>query len=63
MTKEEIYAFISANPASHVATVEGNKPHVRGILLYRADENGIVFHTGKMKDLHKQLIEIGRAHV
>jgi pyridoxamine 5'-phosphate oxidase len=35
--------------------VEGDKPHVRGMLLYRADENGILFHTGKTKDLHKQL--------
>jgi pyridoxamine 5'-phosphate oxidase len=23
--------------------------------MYRADENGIIFHTGKMKDVHKQL--------
>jgi uncharacterized pyridoxamine 5'-phosphate oxidase family protein len=27
------------------------------MLLYRADENGILFHTGKMKDLHRQLTE------
>lgn len=46
---------MNANPVFHLATVEGNKPHVRGLLLYRADENGIIFHTGKMKDLHKQL--------
>ncbi len=25
------------------------------MLLYRADERGIVFHTGKMRDLHRQL--------
>ena len=24
-------------------------------MLFRSDENGIMFHTGKMKDLHKQL--------
>jgi len=23
--------------------------------VYRADENGLVFHTGKMKDIHRQL--------
>ncbi|MDI6794865.1 MAG: pyridoxamine 5'-phosphate oxidase family protein [bacterium] len=57
MTKEKIYAFLNTNPAMHLATVEGDKPHVRGILMYRADENGIVFHTGKVKDLHKQLTE------
>lgn len=55
MTKKEILDFLTANPMFHLATVEGNKPHVRGMLLYRADENGIVFNTGKTKDLHKQL--------
>ena len=55
MNKSEILALINANPACHLATVEGNAPHVRGILLYRADENGLIFHTGSTKDLHKQL--------
>lgn len=55
MNKNEILIFLNANPVFHLATIEGNKPHVRGLLLYRADEKGIVFHTGKMKDLHKQL--------
>lgn len=55
MNKSEIFEFINANPIFHLATVEVNKPHVRGMLMYRADENGIIFHTGKGKDLHKQL--------
>lgn len=55
MNKNEILAFLNANPIFHLATVEGDKPHVRGLLLYRADDNGILFHTGKNKDLHKQL--------
>ena len=55
MTKQEIYAFMNANPTCFLATVENSKPHVRGVLLYRADENGIIFHTGKMKELHRQL--------
>jgi pyridoxamine 5'-phosphate oxidase len=55
MTKSEILALINANLACHLATVEGNAPHVRGILLYRADENGLVFHTGNTKDLYHQL--------
>lgn len=57
MTKNEIFEFLNANPVFHLATIEGNKPHVRGMLLYRADENGIVFHTGKMRELHRQLTE------
>lgn len=57
MNKNEILEFLNANPVFHLATVEGDKPRVRGLLLYKADENGIIFHTGKMKDLHKQLTE------
>jgi pyridoxamine 5'-phosphate oxidase len=55
MTKNEILNFLNDNPVFHLATVEGNKPHVRGLLLYRADQSGILFHTGKTKDLHRQL--------
>lgn len=57
MDKNKIFEILNANPVFHLATVEGNKPHVRGLLLYKADENGIIFHTGKMKDLHKQLTQ------
>ena len=57
MNKDEILDFLNANPVFHLATVEGLKPRVRGMLLYRADENGIIFHTGKMKDVHRQLTE------
>jgi uncharacterized pyridoxamine 5'-phosphate oxidase family protein len=57
MTRSEIYEFLNANPVFHLATVEGKRPHVRGILLYRADEHGIIFQTGKVKDLHHQLTE------
>jgi pyridoxamine 5'-phosphate oxidase len=55
--KSEIFNFLNANPVFHLATVEWSKPHVRGMFLYRADEDGIIFHTGKMKDLHRQLTE------
>jgi len=57
MNKKEILEFLNANPIFHLATVEGNKPHVRGMLLYRADEDGIIFNTGKIKEVYKQLIE------
>jgi len=55
MNKNDVFDFLKANPVFHLATIDGNKPRVRGLLLYNADENGIVFHTGKNKDLHKQL--------
>ena len=56
MDKKEILAFINANQACHLATVEGDTPHTRGMMIYRADKDGIVFHTGTVKDLHKQLM-------
>ncbi len=55
MTREEIYALIQAHPVFHLATVEGDQPRVRAMLIYQADRDGIVFHTGKMRDLHRQL--------
>ena len=55
MNKTEILDFLNSNPACHLATIDGDGPRVRGMLMYRADENGILFHTGNFKDLCKQL--------
>ena len=55
MSKEEIFQQLNSHPAFHVATVEGDQPHTRAVLLYRADENGIVFHTARSKDLFSQI--------
>jgi pyridoxamine 5'-phosphate oxidase len=55
MTKAEILKFINANPDSCIATIEGNKPRVRGITIYKADEKGIIIQTWTLKDFHKQL--------
>ena len=65
MTKEQIFEIIKGmqHPIMHVATCENGQPHVRDILLFRADENGIVFHTGKMKDLCKQLLANPKSEV
>lgn len=57
MTKEEILEFVKANPGCYLATVEDNQPHVRGMMMYRADGKGIVFHTAKSKDLSKQIMK------
>jgi uncharacterized pyridoxamine 5'-phosphate oxidase family protein len=56
MTKTEIIQFLNSNPACHLATADGNQPRVRGMLIYRADEQGILLHTGTPKDLYKQLM-------
>lgn len=55
-TKTEIFELMNQNPAFHLATIEGNQPKVRGMLLYRADKNGIVFHTGAFKDMYRQIL-------
>ena len=57
MDKKEILAFITANPTAYMATVEGNKPHVRAMGTYRADENGIIFSMQTPKDVYKQLVK------
>jgi len=56
MDKTEIMDFLKATPVCFLATTEGNKPHVRALGVYRADENGIILQSGKVKDLHKQLV-------
>ena len=57
MNKAEIMAFIKATPICFLATVEGNKPHVRVLGLYRADENGIILQSDKRKNHYKQLVK------
>lgn len=63
MTKREIFEIISDNPAFHLATVEGEQPRVRGMLLYKADDEGIIFHTGAMKDLYRQIVSNSKAEL
>jgi len=57
MNKREILAFLNANRRVRVATAEGDTPHGRSSWIHKADENGIVLHTFKNKDLYKQLCE------
>lgn len=55
MTKEELYDVMNANMGFHLATTCDGKPYVRGMFLFRADENGIIFHTNKDKEVYSQL--------
>ena len=56
MTKNEIFGLMNGVMSFHLATLEDGEPRVRGMLLYKADETGVVFHTGVFKDLYKQLL-------
>lgn len=55
MNRQEILEFINTYQTCTLATSEGDKPHVRGMWIYRADSDGIIFHTGTTKDLFRQL--------
>jgi pyridoxamine 5'-phosphate oxidase len=56
MNKQEVFDFIKANPGSHLATIDGNAPRVRGMGIPKADENGIIIQTVAMKDVYKQMM-------
>lgn len=55
--------FSIKNPVFHLATVEGDQPRVRGMLLFRADEKGIIFHTASSKDVYSQLKQNPKAEL
>jgi uncharacterized pyridoxamine 5'-phosphate oxidase family protein len=57
MDKNEILQFISENPIGYVATVEGKSARVRGMDTFRADENGLIFYTSKMKNVFQQIAD------
>jgi len=56
MTKEEVLEFITKNPVFSLATIDSGQPRARMIMMYRADEDGIIFSTGRDKDVTKQLL-------
>lgn len=56
MNKSEILAFLNANRDCFLATVEGDKPHVRAIGMVKADEDGIILEIGTFKDVYKQMV-------
>ncbi len=55
MTKNEIFKLLNENPVFYLATMDGDQPRVRGMLLYKADENGIIFHTSDEKEVFSQI--------
>jgi uncharacterized pyridoxamine 5'-phosphate oxidase family protein len=55
MNRTEILQFLNAHPACSLATIEGNQPRGRGMMMYKADAKGLVFHTGSAKSLCRQI--------
>lgn len=57
MNKEEIFTLINNNPVGYLATEDGDQPRVRALLIYKAGNEGIIFHTGIFKDLYNQILK------
>lgn len=51
MEEQKIYELINENLGFYLATMDGDQPRVRGMMLFRADKNGILFHTASTKDV------------
>ena len=55
MTKEEVWEFAEGNPAFSLATMDGEKPQVRLIMLAMVEDGELIFSTGRDKDVSKQI--------
>ena len=56
MTREEVLAFVKANPVSFMATVERGEPRVRAMQTALVGPEGLTFCTGVQKDVFQQLV-------
>jgi pyridoxamine 5'-phosphate oxidase len=54
--REEILSRLNRPQGVCLATVDRGEPRVRGIQLYAVDERGVLFQTGPMKAMHKELL-------
>ena len=63
MTANDIFELIGKNPVFHLATMDGDQPRVRGMWLFKADKNGIVFHTASTKDVFRQIMANPKAEM
>jgi uncharacterized pyridoxamine 5'-phosphate oxidase family protein len=59
MTRDEVLAFVKANPVAFMATVERGKPRVRAMQTALIEPAGLVFCTGVQKSVHQQLAASG----
>ncbi|NQT71959.1 MAG: pyridoxamine 5'-phosphate oxidase family protein [Chloroflexi bacterium] len=57
MNFQECIDFANQNQTCWLATTDGDQPHVRGFMMWFADEAGFYFHTGASKSVCRQLKE------
>lgn len=56
MTLQDCLGFATENPACTVATVDGDQPRARVLMLWRANESGFYLCTGTRKAVCQQLM-------
>ena len=56
MNYQECIQFANENPLCYVATVNGDQPHVRALLMWFADESGFYFATMTPKRFYEQMV-------
>lgn len=57
MQKEQIYELMNNNVGFALATIDRGMPRARYMMLYKAGDEGIIFHTSAIKDVYKQIAE------
>jgi pyridoxamine 5'-phosphate oxidase len=55
MDLQDCIKFANANPVCFIATVDGDQPHVRGVLMVSADESGFTYALLSPKQVCRQL--------
>lgn len=63
MEQQEVFRIMNENPTFYLATCVDGEPYCRGMLLYKADEEEIIFHTGKFKSLFSQINQNNKAEL
>ena len=56
MNFKDCIDFANENPLAWLATSEDNKPYLRAMLMWKADETGFYIQSATMKELVNQVI-------
>ena len=63
MDLQDCVKFATENPVCYMATMDGDQPRVRGLLLWFADESGFYFAILSPKQVSRQLKENPKVEV
>lgn len=57
MDRNDVMEFVGKNMVFTLATCAGNTPKVRNMATSKVEDQGIIFCTGKEKDVYRELSE------